>query len=134
MDELLRMSVFLHLVFVALTFAVAALHVSLLWFIKEAQRLGKKIHTLIPVYYFLLSCLFFTGLIAWAALHFYFSHAVVTMVVVWVLMLGGSMKAYSLFKRTKTTNAHEAQQRFVAFAKKKYLFDIFVLGLLVAIA
>lgn len=134
MDELLRMSIGLHLLFVVATMAMAALHVSLLWFIKDFQSLGKKIHALIPAYYFMLSCLFFTGLIAWAVLHFHFSHAVVTMVVAWMLLLGGSIKGYGLFKRTKFSSEEAVRQRFVAFAKKKYLFDLCVLALLVAIA
>ncbi|MBE0495392.1 MAG: hypothetical protein IBX45_03160 [Campylobacterales bacterium] len=134
MDELLRMSVMLHLFFVLGTLGTALLHLGLLVGIKDAQRLGKKIHVLIPAYYLLLSGLFFTGLIALAVMHFHVTHWVGIMLVVWVVMLGGSIKTYSLFKKTKFHLTEETQGHFVRFAKKKYALDALMLALLFVLA
>ncbi|NLC27821.1 MAG: hypothetical protein GX780_03500 [Campylobacteraceae bacterium] len=130
MEILLDLSVKLHLFFAILVLLVALYHVAILWAKKEFIWLFKKIHWWIPTYYFLLSGLFFTGLVAWTSLHFYLSHWTAMMILAWALMLGGSIVAYKLFKRTKTSNDPKFQEAFKKFASRKYLFDcLIVIGI-----
>jgi glucan phosphoethanolaminetransferase (alkaline phosphatase superfamily) len=126
MDEMLGMSVGLHVGFALVVLLVAIGHVAMLLAKQEFKWLSPKIHWWIPAYYFLLSCLLFTGLITWTAIGFQLTHWVAMMLLAWMMMLGGSIMAYKRFKRTKTSRAPELQNAFKSFALKKYLFDCFV--------
>jgi flagellar basal body-associated protein FliL len=134
MEELYPMSVMLHWGFAVLTLGFALVHLWVLFKSSTFTVLAKKIHAFIPMYYFFLVCLFFTGLIAFTATHFHLTHWVAIMILMWVAMLGGSMRAYGLFKKTKFKHSESAQETFVKFAKKKYGFDTIVLLFLLVVA
>lgn len=123
MDQMLGMSLGLHVGFAIIVLVVAIGHVGMILSAKEYKWLFGKIHWWIPAYYFLLSAMFFTGLIAWTVLHFKLSFWVVIMLLAWMLMLGGSIMAYKRFKLTKTSSNPKYQENFKSFALKKYIFD-----------
>ena len=134
MEELYPMSVKLHWGFAVLTLGFALVHLWVLFKSPTFELLSKKIHAFIPMYYFFLVSILFTGLIAFTATHFQLTHWVAMMILLWVGMLGGSIRAYSLFKKTKFKHSEPAQEAFVAFAKKKYGFDSAVLLFLLVAA
>jgi len=125
-DEMLSMSISLHVIFALAVLLVAIGHVAMLLAKQEFKWLSPKIHWWIPAYYFLLSGMLFTGLISWTVLGFHVTHWIGMMLVAWMMMLGGSIMAYKRFKRTKTSRDSQFQEAFKSFALKKYLFDSFV--------
>lgn len=124
MDSLYEMSLKVHVGFIFLTLLVATFHVAMLFAKTEFKNIAKKIHWWIPAYYFLISTILFSGIIAWVSIEFHLTHWVAIMLLTWALMLASSIASYSKFKKTKNLKDSLAIKNFKNFALIKYLFDI----------
>ena len=127
MGELFDMSVLLHSFLVLVLLANAIYHLAIIWTQKSLKDIEQRIYSLVPFNHFLLSVIFFTGLISFASIEFSFSWYVSFMIIAWVLFLVSGIRAYRLFKNRATD-----EQKFVKFVKIKYSLEILIIAIFYA--
>lgn len=131
MNELVSMSVQIHLFFVFLTLTLAVINLFVVKSCSEYVAMTKKFELFSPLYYLSLSVVIFTGSVVLAVFKFHANHAVYLMVLISLVIIIGAFKAQKLFKKTRVKDVN-SQEIFRKFATKKYLIDI-VLILVTAI-
>lgn len=122
MDELIRLSSQLHLLFIILLVVLIGLNIYLLKSDKTFLKLSKRLELIAPQYYIVLSAIFFTGIIVMAVQQFSFSSSVWIMVLVWGLIVAFGIKSHKRYKKIERTE--ESQIAYKRFAMKKYTIDL----------
>ena len=130
MEELIRLSINLHVIFIVLLIVLIAMMLYLLKSDKDFLKISKKLELITPQYYIVLTAIFFTGLIVWAVTKFAFSLAVLVMVALWLYSIVFGIKNYKVYKKMQKKDAF-AQAEYKQLAQKKYVIE---LGLLVAVS
>ena len=125
MEELIRLSSQLHLVFVILLAVLIALNLYLLKSDKTFLKLSKRLELIAPQYYIVLSAIFFTGIIVMAVRQFAFSFTVWVMIAVWVAIIAFGISVHKMYKRIERTEA--SQSAYKRYAIKKYTLDFIAL-------
>lgn len=128
MDEFIKLSIQLHVLFVILLVGLIVGNIYVLKRHRTFFTLSKRLELLAPQYYIALSAIFFTGLIVMAVQQFTFSAAIWEMIVAWVVLLVVAIRGHKTYKKVEKNDA--SQKGYKAFALKKYLFDLALLGVL----
>ncbi len=126
MNELVSMSVDLHIFFVFLTLLLAFVNLLVIKKCQEYINMTKKVELFTPMYYLSLSVVIFTGLVVLAVFHFHFVHTVYVMIITAVIIIATAFKSYKLFKQTRIKDIN-SQIIYRQFATKKYIVDIVLL-------
>lgn len=126
MEELVVLSVQLHLIFIGLLLGLIVANIYLLKSDKTFFKLSKRLELLAPQYYIVLSAIFFTGIIVMAIKQFTFSFAVWEMLVAWVLLVGFGIRGHKVYKKVEPTET--SQNAYKRMALKKYMLDIALIG------
>ncbi|ARU47378.1 hypothetical protein Sdiek1_0195 [Sulfurospirillum diekertiae] len=122
MDELIRLSIQLHLLFIILLVVLIGLNIYLLKSDKTFLKLSKRLELIAPQYYIVLSAIFFTGIIVMAVQQFNFSFSVWIMILVWLLIVAFGIRGHKLYKKIERTE--ESQSAYKHYAIKKYSIDL----------
>lgn len=130
MEELIRLSINLHVIFIALLIVLIVIMLYLLKSDKDFLRISKKLELITPQYYIVLTAIFFTGIIVWAVTKFAFSISILVMVVMWLSSIVFGIKNYKVYKKMQKINPLE-QNAYKQLARKKYAIE---LGLLLAVS
>lgn len=125
MEELIRLSSQLHLVFIILLVILIALNLYLLKSDKTFLKLSKRLELIAPQYYIVLSAIFFTGIIVMAVRQFAFSFIVWVMIVVWVAIVAFGIRGHKMYKKIERTDV--SQSAYKRYAIKKYTLDFIAL-------
>lgn len=125
MEELIRLSSQLHLVFIILLVILIALNLYLLKSDKTFLKLSKRLELIAPQYYIVLSAIFFTGIIVMAVRQFAFSFSVWIMIVVWVAIVAFGIRGHKMYKKIERTEV--SQSAYKRYAIKKYTLDFIAL-------
>jgi hypothetical protein len=125
MDELIRLSIQLHLVFIVLLGLLIGINLYLLNSDRTFVKLSKRLELLAPQYYIILSAIFFTGIIVMAVQQFHFSISIGLMLVVWGGMIAFGIKGRRMYKKIERTES--SQRAYKQFAIKKYALDLLAL-------
>ena len=128
MDELIKLSIQLHILFVVLLVGLIVGNLYLLQRNKTFFNLSKRLELLAPQYYIALSAIFFTGLIVMAVQQFSFSARIWEMIFTWVVLLGVAIRTHKRYKKIDKTEV--SQNEYKRFALKKCLFDLVLLSTL----
>ncbi len=133
MNELVSMSVQIHIFFVFLTLALAVINLFVVKSCSDYIAMTKKFELFSPLYYLSLSVVVFTGSVVLAVFKFHANHAVYLMVFTSAVVIIGAFKAHKLFKKTRVKDVN-TQEIFRKFAGKKYLVDIVLMLITVILA
>lgn len=125
MEELIRLSSQLHLVFIILLIILIALNLYLLKSDKTFLKLSKRLELIAPQYYIVLSAIFFTGIIVMAVRQFAFSFSVWVMIVVWIAIVAFGIRGHKMYKKIERTEV--SQSAYKRYAIKKYTLDFIAL-------
>ncbi len=125
MEELIRLSSQLHLVFIILLVILIAFNLYLLKSDKTFLKLSKRLELIAPQYYIVLSAIFFTGIIVMAVRQFAFSFSVWIMIVVWVAIVAFGIRGHKMYKKIERTEV--SQSAYKRYAIKKYTLDFIAL-------
>lgn len=126
MEELIALSIELHVVFVVLLGALIGLNIYLLKSDKTFFRVSKLLELITPQYFIVLAAIFFTGLIVLAVTKFQVSLEVLSMVAVWLYSLVFGIKITKQYKRMLKTDV-VAQEAYKRRALQKYVFELIFL-------
>lgn len=125
MEELIRLSSQLHLVFIILLVILIAFNLYLLKSDKTFLKLSKRLELIAPQYYIVLAAIFFTGIIVMAVRQFAFSFSVWIMIVVWVAIVAFGIRGHKMYKKIERTEV--SQSAYKRYAIKKYTLDFIAL-------
>lgn len=125
MEELIRLSSQLHLVFIILLIILITLNLYLLKSDKTFLKLSKRLELIAPQYYIVLSAIFFTGIIVMAVRQFAFSFSVWVMIVVWIAIVAFGIRGHKMYKKIERTEV--SQSAYKRYAIKKYTLDFIAL-------
>ena len=125
MDELIRLSSQLHLVFIVLLGTLIAINLYLLKSDKTFLNLSNRLELIAPQYYIVLSAIFFTGIIVMAVRQFSFSLSVWVMIGVWIVMIAFGIRGHKMYKKIERTET--SQSAYKRYAIKKYTLDLVAL-------
>ncbi len=126
MNELISMSMDLHIFFVFLTLIIAVINLIVVMKIKDYIPMTKRVEFFTPLYYLSLSIVIFTGFVVLSVYHFQMKSTVYFMIVGAVVVIYGAFKTHKKFKRTRAKDI-ESQTIYRKFATNKYKVDIVVL-------
>lgn len=124
MQELVELSVKLHIWFSYIFIAFSALSLALVNTNKHSNSYIKRIRLLFPIYYLAFSCILFTGFLLLAVVKFELNIYVFLMILAWIFILATSIVNYKKFKLFIQKNK---AKEFVSFATSKYLSEILIL-------
>ena len=130
MEELISLSIDLHVIFILLLIVLIAMMLYLLRSEQDFLRISKKLELITPQYYIVLTAIFFTGLIVWAVTKFTFSLSILVMVAMWLYSIVFGIRNYKVYKKMQKINLIE-QDNYKQLARKKYAIE---LGLLLAVS
>lgn len=125
MEELIRLSSQLHLVFIILLVILIAFNLYLLKSDKTFLKLSKRLELIAPQYYIVLAAIFFTGIIVMAVRQFAFSFSVWIMIVVWIAIVAFGIRGHKMYKKIERTEV--SQSAYKRYAIKKYTLDFIAL-------
>ncbi len=126
MDELVSLSIQIHIFFLFLTLLFAIVSFFVVKSSKEYINMTKKFEFFTPLYYLNLSIVIFTGFVILAVFKFHTNYSVYFMLLSSIAIIIGAFKVYKLFKKTRVKDIN-SQELFRQFAIKKYLFDIVII-------
>jgi len=133
MNELVSMSVQIHIFFVFSTLAFAVINLFVIKSCSDYITMTKKFELFSPLYYLSLSVVIFTGSVVLAVFKFHANHAVYLMIVTSLVIITGAFKTHKLFKKTRIKDTN-SQEIFESFAIKKYMLDIVLIAITIALA
>jgi hypothetical protein len=133
MNELVSMSINLHIFFVFLTLLFAIINLFVVKSCSEYIAMTKKHELFTPLYYLSLSVVIFTGSVVLAVFKFDINHAVYLMILTSVIIIIGAFKNHRLFKLTRVRDEN-SQIIFRKFAAKKYIVDIVLIIITITLA
>ncbi|NCD11695.1 MAG: hypothetical protein EOL93_04020 [Epsilonproteobacteria bacterium] len=122
MEELIRLSSQLHLIFIGLLGVLIAFNLYLLNSDKTFLKLSKRLELIAPQYYIVLSAIFFTGIIIMAIRQFHFSLSVAVMIIVWIGIVALGIRGHKIYKSMERTEI--SQKAYKQYAIKKYTLDL----------
>jgi multidrug efflux pump subunit AcrB len=125
---MISLAIDLHLFFIIAIFLVMVRIYLLLRSDREFRELSLTYDSWALYYRALLGALLFSGLVVMAVSHFDVGWQVWMMVFLGVGMLVHTIKEYMFYKPTSIKNI-QANEKFISFAKKKYLIELLVLTL-----
>lgn len=126
MNELIKMSIRLHEIFIGLALLIAVLSLIFISQDKDFRGFSNRVESVALQYYFILAVLFFTGLVVFGATGMTMSWQVIMMVAALSWIIFTSAKLHQVFKRTRERDI-ESQKRFKTYAKRKYITDILII-------
>ncbi|MDD3323545.1 MAG: hypothetical protein PHN38_00280 [Sulfurospirillaceae bacterium] len=126
MNEMISLSIKLHLVFIGVVFTLVLINIYLLRSNSKFVRVSKKIELIAPQYYLLLFAIFFTGILVLSVRHFALSPSVLAMILSWLVMIFLGIKGHRIYKKIHIKDI-QSQEKFKKFALKKYGIDVFLL-------
>lgn len=126
MDELVKLSIRLHVIFIYAMIFLACINFLLIASNKDFLTFTKRVRFLAPQYYMLLAAIFFTGLLVFAITRFDLTLRVAAMLIAWIAIFILSLKSYKVYKKIhpKDEVATKAYKKLVL---KKYFIDIVLL-------
>ncbi len=125
MEEMITMAIELHVGFILLALLLAAY----IYFVVGrfcSVRYAQKYEKIYPWYLMSLVIIGFTGLVVMAVEKFAFHWSFIWMIFIFFVMIFTSIKVYKFFRDTHRLD-EDSLILFIGFAKKKYLFDIFLM-------
>ena len=122
MEEMVTLSIRLHLIFVVLLVLLLGINLYLLKSDKTFFNLSKRLELLAPQYYIVLAAIFFTGLIVMAVRQFSFSWIVWEMIVVWIVLIAFGIRGHKAYKKVKRSELSSDEYKRVAV--RKYSVDL----------
>jgi len=126
MNELISMSLTLHVVFITGALVLAVLSYFFVQQDKDFRGFSKRVESVSLQYYFMLAALFFTGLVVFGATGLEVTWQVVMMLGALGWIIFTSAKLHQVFKRTREVDI-ESQKLFKTYAQRKYLTDILII-------
>jgi len=131
MQEMIHLSIQLHLIFIFLLIALIGVNIYLLKKEMPFGYLSKRLELLAPQYYIALSAIFFTGLLVMAVRHFSVSWSVWVMSVAWIFLLVFGIRGHKMYKKVKRFEVQP--QSYKAFILRNYSIDMGVIFLTLAL-
>jgi len=126
MNELISMSLTLHVVFITGALVLAVLSYFFVQQDKDFRGFSKRVESVSLQYYFMLTALFFTGLVVFGATGLEVTWQVIMMLVAIGWIIFTSAKLHQVFKRTREVDI-ESQKLFKTYAQRKYITDILII-------
>ena len=126
MNELISMSLTLHVVFITGALVLAVLSYFFVQQDKDFRGFSKRVESVSLQYYFMLTALFFTGLVVFGATGLEVTWQVIMMLVAIGWIIFTSAKLHQVFKRTREIDI-ESQKLFKTYAQRKYITDILII-------
>lgn len=120
------MTLDIHLFLASIIFLIPLRNLLVLYTQKQFISLARKVRFLTPAYFSLLAALMFTGFVLAAFLHNFISVSVIVMLGVFLAIVITEAKKQKWVRRISSKELDE-QQRFIKFAKRKYIADILLL-------
>ncbi len=133
MNELVEMSINLHLFFVVLSLILSLINIFVVKKIEDYVDMTKKVELFTPAYYLSLSITVFTGFIVLSVYHFHFTFAVYIMIASTIHIIISGFKCHKFFKKTRMQDK-ESQITFRKFADRKYKIDSILIILTIILA
>lgn len=133
MDQLFKLTVMLHEVFVGILLILAVVNYFIINKKLDFDALNKRVRTILPIYYLFLSVIIFTGLVLLGVSKFSIHYFVIFMVLVWFTMLFTTIRRYKKLKSLKRDDERRIG-RFIRFSKRKHLIDIFLILITMTLA
>jgi len=133
MNEMISMSVDIHIFFVFLMLVLAVMNIFVVKSYNDYVKMTKKIEFFSPLYYLSLSVVIFTGSVVLAVYKFRTNLAVFFMIFVSLIIIVSAVKNHKLFKKTRMRDI-KSQEVFKSFATKKYLLDIVLMSIAIVLA
>lgn len=127
MDELVKLSIKLHVIFIYAMILLACINLALIALNKDFLTFTKKVRFFAPQYYMLLAAIFFTGLLVFAVTRFYLSLSVFLMIMSWLIIFVLSLKSHKVYKRTHPKD-EEATKAYKKLVLRKYTLDMVLLA------
>lgn len=121
-----------HLIFTLPLFFLPIHNLYWLYTEKNFIKMAKKIRLFVPIHYTILSSSIFSGIILAFYSHNFFSTRQLFMYLIALYLLLSEIKRYKKI-RVITSKEIEEQQKFISWAKKKYILDCLILGVSIAI-
>lgn len=133
MEQLYNLTIRLHEAFVGILLLFAIVNYFIINDKLDFDALHKRVKMILPLYYFFLSTVIFTGLILLGVSKFNMHLAVILMIFVWFVILFMTIKIY---KKLKSLRHRDKQKmaRFVRFSKRKQLIDASLIIAMIALA
>lgn len=122
------MTLEIHLFFASLLFLIPLRNLLVLYTQKNFIPLARKVRFLTPAYLSILAALLFTGFVLSAFIKDFISLSNTIMFIVFLTVVITEAKKQKWVRRI-TSKETEEQQKFIAFAKKKYITDLLLLGI-----
>jgi hypothetical protein len=126
MDELVKLSIKLHVIFIYAMILIAIINLFFIVSNKDFLTFTKRVRFLAPQYYMFFSAVFFTGLLVLAVTRFSLSLSVLLMIFVWIVIFVTSIKSHKIYKKTHPKN-EIATSDYKRFMIRKFLVDIVLL-------
>ena len=123
MNEMITMSINLHLFIIAATILLALYNIYASNKLENEVTYINRMKYIQPQYLMLTSAIIFTGVTVMAANHFNLRISLVIMTAAVLWMLYTSVKKH-MIRKNSNTNDKESMQTFRAYVKKKYTIDI----------
>jgi hypothetical protein len=131
--EMVSLSIYLHLFFIASLFLIALRLLFLLNSKLDYKPLTLKYENWVLFYRAILSGIFFTGIVVMAVSQFVVGWQVWLMVAVSLHMLATTIKEYIYYKQTHIKN-QPSQETWKKIATKKYKIDLILLSIVTALS
>lgn len=129
MEDFLNLSIQLHLVSIFATMLMALVQLFITK-IPTPSKAIKYLWNLLPLYYCVLTCVIFTGLILLKFIQNWI--LLFCMVLAWLFVLMSTIKTYKWMKAVREDNSLESL--ILRFIRKKYLIDIVLFVFLIFIS
>lgn len=126
MEELISLSIQLHLLFIVVLIALISINFYLLKSDKTFVNLSKKLELIAPQYYIVLSAIFLTGIIVMGVTKFKFSLAVWIMIGVWIFIVAFGIRGHKIYKKVEKKDPN-SQLAYKKSAIKKYAIDLMLI-------
>ncbi len=123
MNELISLSIKIHIFFVFVTLLICMINFYIMKSYSDYIAMTKKYEFFSPLYYLSLSVVIFTGLVVLAVYKFHTNYSVYLMILTSIVIIVGAFKNHKLFKQTIVKDIN-SQEIFKNFAIKKYFIDI----------
>lgn len=122
MQELFKLTLSLHIWFLIVFVIFSFVGLVLVGMKFKNNTYAKRIRLFFPAYYFLFSCVFFTGVVLLAIYKFQMSVYVFLMILAWVFILATSILSYKKFKTIA-----QKHKVFKIFATQKFISEILII-------
>ncbi|MCH9812400.1 MAG: hypothetical protein K0U47_00460 [Epsilonproteobacteria bacterium] len=133
MEQMISMSINLHLFIISITVLLALYNLYATKSIKDEVVYINRMKYIQPQYLTLVSAIIFTGITVMAVNLFVIKPSLIVMLLGVFIMLFTSIKKH-MYRKISNTNSVESMQTFRNYVKKKYIGDIVLLASVSAIS